>query len=237
MSHHDSNPYIPSQETGRPAGQSQHSGGLPPPLSLQPGNSSRPVPSTSNSSSSIPPLLPPISTQSAQQYQSSSRPTTGGQSHGYSRSSPAAGYGQNPDEPKYASTPSKQYMSVQTPQTGAYSPLGLADIRSGQESNADAPPNSMYDPNATPSNCNYLAPWAVYAFDWCKWPVQHHGLGDAAGKMAIGSYLEDGHNFVRLRSMLFEWTQLMEIIDSNTRHPNRARSRARKCSRSTPLRN
>jgi len=47
--------------------------------------------------------------------------------------------------------------------------------------------------NAQPTPSNYLAPWALYAFDWCKW--QTHG--NSAGKVAIASYLEDGHNFVR----------------------------------------
>jgi WD repeat-containing protein 68 len=48
--------------------------------------------------------------------------------------------------------------------------------------------------NPQPSTSNYLAPWALYAFDWCKWTPQ----GKGAGKVAIGSYLEDGHNFVCL---------------------------------------
>lgn len=49
---------------------------------------------------------------------------------------------------------------------------------------------------SVPTNSNYLAPWAVYAFDWCKWPVQQQKSNDGGGKMAIGSYVEDGHNFV-----------------------------------------
>ena len=47
-----------------------------------------------------------------------------------------------------------------------------------------------------PTTSNYLAPWPVYAFDWCKWPIQNQQIGDSAGKMALGSYVEDGHNFV-----------------------------------------
>jgi WD repeat-containing protein 68 len=46
-----------------------------------------------------------------------------------------------------------------------------------------------------PTNSNYVAPWAVFAFDWCKYPTLG---GNSAGKMAIGSYLEDPHNFVSL---------------------------------------
>jgi WD repeat-containing protein 68 len=49
------------------------------------------------------------------------------------------------------------------------------------------------DGNKVPSNSNYLAPWSIYAYDWCKWNVPG---GNSAGKMAVGSYLEDNHNFV-----------------------------------------
>lgn len=82
-----------------------------------------------------------------------------------------------------------------------YSPLGLADIRpvDSAEGPQSANPYSNDGFPAFPTNSNYLAPWAVYAFDWCKWPVQQQSSGDSAGKMAIGSYVEDGHNFVRLR--------------------------------------
>lgn len=79
-------------------------------------------------------------------------------------------------------------------------PLGLADIRPRTESNVGetllpgANPYSYDGTNAAPTNSNYLAPWAAYAFDWCKWPAQS---GDA-GKIALGSYLEDGHNFIQI---------------------------------------
>ncbi|KAG7115846.1 hypothetical protein HYQ44_020260 [Verticillium longisporum] len=57
------------------------------------------------------------------------------------------------------------------------------------------PGTSGYDlANAQPGASNYLAPWALYAFDWCKWTPQ----GNSAGKLAVGSYLEDGHNFQAL---------------------------------------
>ena len=42
---------------------------------------------------------------------------------------------------------------------------------------------------------SYLAPWATYAYDWCKWPVNG---GSSCGKMAVGSYLEDPHNFIQI---------------------------------------
>lgn len=76
-------------------------------------------------------------------------------------------------------------------------PLGLADIRPRADSSlSDGIPGSgAYDiANSQPAASNYLAPWALYAFDWCKYPPQ----GNGAGKLAIGSYLEDGHNFIQI---------------------------------------
>ncbi|EFX05704.1 WD repeat protein [Grosmannia clavigera kw1407] len=55
--------------------------------------------------------------------------------------------------------------------------------------------SSGYDPaNSQPGTSNYMTPWAMYAFDWCRWPSS----GNGAGKLAIGSYLEDGHNFIQI---------------------------------------
>jgi DDB1- and CUL4-associated factor 7 len=74
-------------------------------------------------------------------------------------------------------------------------PLGLADIRPRADSNLSdgLPGTPAYEfANAQARTSNYMAPWALYAFDWCKWAPQ----GNGAGKVAIGSYLEDGHNFV-----------------------------------------
>ena len=164
------------------------------PGALQPG---RPAAVSSNTAPSSLPTLPPITTSQPQQFSSPSRSSTANHSHSYSHSSPAPAY--SDDASKYASTPTHKYMAAQTPQTAAYSPLGLADIRPRADSgNDDGLPsaNPYQDVSPEPTNCNYLAPWAVYSFDWCKWPVHQHGLGDAAGKIAIGSYLEDGHNYV-----------------------------------------
>ncbi|KAF2140879.1 uncharacterized protein K452DRAFT_288285 [Aplosporella prunicola CBS 121167] len=150
----------------------------------------------------------------AQQYTLPTRSNTMSQhSHSYSRSSPAgldqkyipfSSTAQTPDVPKYAQTPSQpqRHYAPPTPQAGAASnsPLGLADIRPransniGEESASGTTIFSELD-NRPPGNSNYLAPWAVYAFDWCKWPVQG---GNSAGKMAVGSYLEDPHNFIQI---------------------------------------
>lgn len=170
-------------------------GGMSLPGALQPG---RPAVVSSNTAPSSVPTLPPISNSTqSQQFSSPSRASTASHSHSYSHSSPAPPY--LDEATRYASTPTRKYMAAQTAQTATYSPLGLADIRPRGDSGIDDGPPSAYpyqDVHTEPTNCNYLAPWAVYSFDWCKWPVHQHGLGDAAGKVAIGSYLEDGHNYV-----------------------------------------
>lgn len=157
--------------------------------------------------SSTVPTLPQIHNPSQQQTDSSS-PSTVNYAHSYSRSSPSGlndqkytSFVNTPESSKYASPPNHRYTSSQTAQgDSAYSPLGLADIRSIGDLGVDGPQSANPYSNdgfpAFPTNSNYLAPWAIYAFDWCKWPVQQQSLGASAGKMAIGSYVEDGHNFV-----------------------------------------
>ena len=204
-----------SQYSNNAAGQSL-------PGSLQPG---RPGASTSITAPSTIPTLPQ-SQNPAQQQQSSPRSSTANQSHNYSQSSPAgldhpkyAPFATTPESAKYTSPSTHRYTSSQTGQPeSTYSPLGLADIRpladAGQDGPQSANPYSGDGFPAFPTNSNYMAPWAVYAFDWCKWPVQQHGLTESAGKMAIGSYVEDGHNFVSklfvdITSNFTLWTHLM----------------------------
>jgi WD repeat-containing protein 68 len=151
--------------------------------------------------------------QAQEQYSTPSR----GLSHAYTRSSPATGLdgqGYPPfsaatpsgNEPGHFSSPTNQKFTPQNAQrTVSNTPLGLADIRPRADSGLSdgvpgANPYSYDGANATPTNSNYLAPWAIYAFDWCKWPAQNHD----AGKVALGSYLEDGHNFVSIR--LLAWS-------------------------------
>lgn len=192
------------QATPQGSHYSNLSTGVSLPGSLQSG---RPGASASITAPSIVPTLPQIHNPN-QQNSNSPRPSTAGHAHSYSRSSPAgmdtpkhSPFVNTPESAKYASPPSHRYTSSQTIQgDSAYSPLGLADIRPLGESGLDGPQSANPYSNdgfpAFPTNSNYLAPWAVYAFDWCKWPVQQSSSGDSAGKMAIGSYVEDGHNFV-----------------------------------------
>lgn len=169
------------------------------PGALQPG---RPGAPSINTAPSGVPTLPQVNTQS-QQF-STSRPSTSSHSHNYSRSSPAGldqqkyvPFINTPENSKYTTPPSQRYTSSQTPQgSTAYSPLGLADIRTVSDDPLSGNPLTSDGYPSYPTNSNYLAPWAVYAFDWCKWPVQAPGEG--AGKMAIGSYVEDGHNFIQI---------------------------------------
>lgn len=174
------------------------------PGSLQPG---RPGVMSLNSAPNVP-TAP--QTMSQEQYSSPSRSSALGLSHNYTRSSPANfdGQGYAPFTPTTPSTeqgqqfisPSNSKFPTQGAQrTVSNTPLGLADIRPRADSGLSeglpgANPYSYDGANAVPTNSNYLAPWAIYAFDWCKWPAQNHD----AGKVAVGSYLEDGHNFIQI---------------------------------------
>ncbi|KAL1297890.1 hypothetical protein AAFC00_006409 [Neodothiora populina] len=157
-------------------------------------SSSRSPSTTTYTASRTVPTMPPLNTN-AQQYSPSARPTLGS-SHSHSRSSPAG------MDQKYipfsATTPIKSY-SPQTPNMAmSHSPLGLSDIRprtQGDYSHDSYSTNHVFDHPPSQTKCNYQAPWATYAFDWCKWPV-HNGNG--CGKMAVASYLEDPHNFIQI---------------------------------------
>jgi WD repeat-containing protein 68 len=149
----------------------------------------------------------------AQQYTLPTRSNTIHQpphsSHGYSRSSPAGmgpeqkyiPFSHTPEQSKYApNTPAQKFYSSTPSGAASHSPLGLADIRPRANSSMDQEGGMGHHGNAmmteqskVPTNSNYLAPWSIYAYDWCKWTVPG---GNSAGKMAVGSYLEDNHNFV-----------------------------------------
>lgn len=179
------------------ASESQYQPGGQVPGSLQPGRQGAVSANTA-------PAVPTISQNVSQDPYSPSRSQ---QVHGYARSSPATGFeGQGygsyggassgaADQVNYATTPTQKYTPQGTQRAISSTPLGLADIRPRAESESTPGSNPYLDgANAVPTNSNYLAPWAVYAFDWCKWPAQNND----AGKVALGSYLEDGHNFVSI---------------------------------------
>ncbi|GAB1317358.1 hypothetical protein MFIFM68171_07568 [Madurella fahalii] len=174
---------------------------------LQPGGlTARPSAMQSNTA----PTLPTMQQSDYQPHQSQSKPNSLSLSHSYSRSSPSAPYeGGSGYMPYTPTTPggstSSQYMSPTDPKyttSGSQrnisnTPLGLADIRPRADSSLSdgLPGTPAYElANAQSRTSNYMAPWALYAFDWCKWTPQ----GNSAGKVAIGSYLEDGHNFIQI---------------------------------------
>lgn len=176
----------------------------PLPSTLQPGLSNRPGSLQQNSSPSALPTLPQISTQ-MQQTPGVSRSMTQSHTHNYSRSSPG-----NMDQPRYkpfSNTPeTSRYptSSSNVPHTptaaSPYSPLNLASIRTqaegGLAESALSPlPSDGQNPYYQMSS-SYVAPWPLYAVDWCKWPPRSND--NSAGKVAIGSYLEDNHNYVGL---------------------------------------
>lgn len=182
-----------------PTMQSYQSAGAVPNV-LQPGGmSSRPPVMQSNTAPTLPTM------QQSADYKS----------HGYERSSPAtlaSNYdGGNSPYAAYNPTPpggsSSQYMSptstnkyttASSSRNVSNTPLGLADIRPRADSTLSdgmLPGSQAYElANAQSRTSNYMAPWATYAFDWCKWRPS----ANSAGKLAIGSYLEDGHNYIQI---------------------------------------
>lgn len=174
------------------------------PGALQPGNTSRPGPSAAYTAPSVIPTMPDLPMHhNGQPYAPPpSRSNTLHASHSHSRSSPAG-----LDHHKYVpfsgtptATPGSKIFSPQTPTMAtSHSPLGLSDIRPRATSDLNTMegtgPNAIFNYSPVQTNSSYLAPWSTYAYDWCKWPVHD---GKSCGKMAIGSYLEDPHNFVSL---------------------------------------
>jgi WD repeat-containing protein 68 len=208
------------------------------PGALQPGNGpNRPAPNSTNPAPSAVPTLPPIATQPQQV--TSSRSGTTNHSHGHSRSSPAGfeqhkykQYGSTPESAKYSSPPGSGYPP-HTPSGAKYSPLGLADIRPPTDTllmdhsmaSGSVPINGDMQ---FPTNSNYVAPWPIYAADWCKWPMSSGG--SFAGKVALGSYLEDGHNYVCFETLFWLSGLLTMLLDSNRRPtPQTTRSRYPRC--------
>ncbi|KAL4867368.1 hypothetical protein BDV12DRAFT_171547 [Aspergillus spectabilis] len=176
------------------------------PGALQPGNAGNRPPAVSmNTAPSVLPTLPPLSTQLQQQQQpqpqsQSNTPRSSMiNSHGHSRSSPA-GFEQQKYRP-HGSSPNAGFQPP-TPLGAKYSPLGLADIRPPGDLLSDhiiSTGVSSYNSaeNQVPTNSNYITPWPIYAVDWCKWPVSGNA-GSFGGKIALGSYLEDHHNYIQI---------------------------------------
>jgi WD repeat-containing protein 68 len=193
----------------------------PIPNALQPAagvGQQRPAPSSAYTAPAMVPTQAQIPSN-AQQYTLPTRSNTIHQSqpsphssHSYSRSSPAGmgpeqkydqkyiPFSNTPEQSKYTpNTPAQKYYPSTPSGAASHSPLGLADIRPRANSSMDQEGGMghgnamMTEHNKVPSNSNYLAPWSIYAYDWCKWNVPG---GNSAGKMAVGSYLEDNHNFV-----------------------------------------
>ncbi|KAL2870243.1 WD repeat protein [Aspergillus lucknowensis] len=207
------NIHHPSSQSNQYGGGSSGVAGGTLPGALQPGNAAnRPPAAQVNTAPSIIPPLPQLSTQLQHQPQPqppSTTPRSGMvNSHGHSRSSPA-GFEQRGYRPP-GSSPGTGYPPS-TPQGAKYSPLGLADIRppgdllSDPIANTGASSNSSAE-NQVPTNSNYITPWPIYAVDWCKWPVPGNA-GSFGGKIALGSYLEDHHNYI-------------QILDTHLTHPD-----------------
>lgn len=192
-----------SLQYGSPSGKSS----VTLPGALTPGGQNRPPAVSVNTAPSVLPTLPQTTPQSSHRASMVN-------SHGHSRSSPA-GFDQTMykqqgggEGSRYPSSPGAGYPP-HTPQGSKYSPLGLADIRPPGDhlglGDALLSPDSgsgggllPYNGDTQiPSNSNYVAPWPIYAVDWCKWPITGSS-NSFGGKLAVGSYLEDNHNYVRI---------------------------------------
>ncbi|PGH34901.1 WD repeat-containing protein 68 [[Emmonsia] crescens] len=194
------------------------------PGALQPGPVNRPGPSNSTAPAAIQ-MLPHLATQPLSP-NTLSKSGQSSQQQAFSRSSPSSTFdqqkymqvGSTPDSGKYISPTSGAY-TTQTPQASSpYSPLGLADIRPHIDSAMSEDTSSTMTGGNNgdalyPTNSNYLAPWAVYALDWCKWPAPPGG--SSFGKIALGSYLEDSHNYIQILSAQRASSDVPESPDGN----------------------
>ncbi|KAK2738446.1 hypothetical protein FQN57_007037 [Myotisia sp. PD_48] len=202
-----SNPFPPSKDYSNPShppslsiqqsAPPQFSGNPPQnntlPGALQPGHGSRQghLPTLSSSQLSLP--MSPTKQGSVSQLQ------------GYTQSSPTGmdqqqrykALGSTSEGSKFSLQPSAGFLS-KTPQTTTYSPLGLADIRPLADIGKmeEGSPTLNNGEAQLPANSSYYSPWSLYALDWCKWPVPPNS--GAAGKIAVGSYLEDTHNYIQI---------------------------------------
>lgn len=48
-------------------------------------------------------------------------------------------------------------------------------------------------------NGKWMSPWSLFALDWCKWQPTSGGYG----RIAVGSYAEDSHNYVSIDRFFF----------------------------------
>ncbi|ORY66979.1 WD40-repeat-containing domain protein [Pseudomassariella vexata] len=211
------NPHIKLEQpatASQPATPAYHQGNSAVPNVLQPGVGAlggRPAAMSANTAPTLPTMSGTMQHSPSEYTSPSSKPPALSLSHSYSRSSPTAPYEQS--NTTYSSyTPTTPGMSLAGPSSQLSSqdkygapgsqrnvsntPLGLADIRPRADSSLSEGNAAGFGSDAHPSPMpsSYIAPWAMYSFDWCKWPSQ----GNGAGKIAIGSYLEDGHNFIQI---------------------------------------
>ncbi|KAL5113475.1 hypothetical protein ACEQ8H_008639 [Pleosporales sp. CAS-2024a] len=203
----------PGSQYGAPAPAIPHAL-QPAGAAQQPQQQPRPAPSSAYTAPAMVPSQTHIPTN-AQQYTLPTRSNTLHQSqpspqHVYSRSSPAGlgpehkyiPFSNTPEQSKYPpNTPAQKYYPSTPSGAASHSPLGLADIRPRANSTMDHDAalghgtSVLSEQSKVATNSNYLAPWSIYAYDWCKWAIPG---GNSAGKMAVGSYLEDNHNFIRI---------------------------------------
>lgn len=113
--------------------------------------------------------------------------TTGSGSIAYS-----AGDSASTSSTKYTPSSSMQGSSIASGDRKYNHPNSLPTYNSSTVNQSDP-----YAGAVGSTNGRYLAPWGIFAVDWCKWPVSPGGNGlGGFGRVAIGSYSEDSHNCV-----------------------------------------
>lgn len=94
--------------------------------------------------------------------------------------------------PTYPS--SSQHSSSHSHSSAAHLGMGLSGLTSPATSTREREETAV----GAVGNGKWMSPWSLYALDWCKWQPTNGGYG----RVAIGSYAEDSHNYVSLASFL-----------------------------------
>jgi len=88
--------------------------------------------------------------------------------------------------PTYPST--SQHSSSHSHSGPAHLGMGLSGLTSPATSTREREETAV----GAVGNGKWMSPWSLYALDWCKWQPTNGGYG----RVAIGSYAEDSHNYV-----------------------------------------
>ncbi|KAI5803896.1 WD40-repeat-containing domain protein [Geopyxis carbonaria] len=72
--------------------------------------------------------------------------------------------------------------------------MGLSGLTSSSNSMRERDPEPVGGLGAVGPG-RWMSPYGLYALDWCKWPTTS---GNGYGRIAVGSYSEDSHNYIQV---------------------------------------